>query len=59
MARPSATSRSALARDYPRLEPLLRSLAFAVEEEYTARDHVLHDGNEVALIPPISGGCDD
>jgi molybdopterin converting factor subunit 1 len=43
--------------DYPRLEPLLPSLAFAVDEEYTARDHVLHDGNEVAVIPPISGGA--
>ena len=45
--------------DYPRLEPLLPSLAFAVDEEYTARDHVLHDGDEVAIIPPISGGGDD
>ena len=47
-----------LGREYPRLKPLLGSLAFAVGEEYRTRDHVLHDNDEVALIPPISGGCD-
>jgi molybdopterin converting factor subunit 1 len=47
-----------LAQEYPRLKPLLASLAFAVDEEYKTRDHVLHDDDEVALIPPISGGCD-
>ncbi len=45
-----------LGRDYPRLKPLLASLAFAVDEEYRSRDYVLHDGDEIALIPPISGG---
>ena len=45
-----------LGRRYPRLKPLLASLAFAVDEEYRTRDYVLHDGDEVALIPPISGG---
>jgi len=48
----------AMGRDYPRLKPLLASLAFAVDEEYRARDYVLHDDDEVALIPPISGGND-
>ena len=47
-----------LGREYPRLKPLLASLAFAVDEEYRARDHALRDDDEVALIPPISGGCD-
>jgi MoaE-MoaD fusion protein len=46
-----------LGRDYPRLKPLLGSLAFAVGDEYQIRDHVLHDNDEVALLPPISGGC--
>jgi molybdopterin synthase sulfur carrier subunit len=45
-----------LARNYPRLEPLLPSLAFAVKEEYRSRDFVLHDRDEVAVIPPITGG---
>lgn len=45
-----------LASDYPRLKPLLSSLAFAVDEEYRARDFVLHENDILALIPPISGG---
>jgi molybdopterin synthase catalytic subunit len=47
-----------LGREYPRLKPLLASLAFAVDEEYKARDYALRDDDEIALIPPISGGCD-
>jgi molybdopterin converting factor subunit 1 len=46
-----------LAAEFPRLKPLLPSLAFAVNEEYCARDHALHDGDEIAVIPPISGGA--
>jgi molybdopterin converting factor subunit 1 len=28
----------------------------AVNHTYVQRDAVLHDGDEVALIPPVSGG---
>jgi molybdopterin converting factor small subunit len=45
----------ALGRDYPRLKPLLASLAFAVDEEYRSRDYVLHDGDDCPHSP-ISGG---
>jgi molybdopterin converting factor subunit 1 len=45
-----------LGQQYPRLKPLLTSLAFAVDEEYKTRDFVLQDNDVVALIPPISGG---
>lgn len=41
----------------PALEPMGASLSFAVNQEYTDRDHHLADGDEVALIPPVSGGC--
>jgi MoaE-MoaD fusion protein len=32
-------------------------LLYAVNREYAARDQELHDGDEVALIPPVSGGA--
>ena len=32
-------------------------LAFAVNRDYAAPDRVLSDGDEVAFIPPISGGA--
>jgi molybdopterin synthase catalytic subunit/molybdopterin converting factor small subunit len=32
-------------------------LLYAVNREYAARDQVLADGDEVALIPPVSGGA--
>jgi molybdopterin synthase catalytic subunit len=32
-------------------------LLYAVNKQYAARDHVLVDGDEVALIPPVSGGA--
>lgn len=31
-------------------------LATAVNLEYVGLDHVLHNGDELALIPPVSGG---
>ncbi len=33
------------------------SLAVAVNQVYAQRDHILRDGDEVALLPPVSGGC--
>jgi molybdopterin synthase catalytic subunit len=32
-------------------------LLYAVNKEYADRDHPLTDGDEVALIPPVSGGA--
>jgi molybdopterin synthase catalytic subunit len=34
-------------------------LSYAVNREYAERGHVLQDGDEVALITPVSGGGDD
>jgi len=39
-------------------ESLLRSAAVAVNQEYAGRDQVLRDGDEVAILPPVSGGSD-
>ena len=45
---------------YPALRPHLGRVAIAVNEEYAPDLTVpLHDGDTVALIPPISGGAGD
>ena len=36
----------------------LRSVAVAVNHEYAKGEDVLRDGDEVALLPPVSGGLD-
>jgi molybdopterin converting factor subunit 1 len=38
-------------------ERLWRSLAVAVNREYSSPAAVLRDGDEVALLPPVSGGA--
>ena len=35
------------------------SIATAVNQEYTGRERVLGEGDEVALLPPVSGGRGD
>jgi molybdopterin converting factor subunit 1 len=47
---------AALCRERPELEALSKSISFAVNREYVERGHVLADQDEVALIPPVSGG---
>ncbi len=37
---------------------MLRSAAVAVNREYAAGAHQLCDGDEVAILPPVSGGLD-
>jgi len=43
----------------PQLAGFQRAVAIAVNYEYSSSDRVLHDGDEVALIPPVSGGAPD
>lgn len=40
----------------PRLKELLPSLAVSVNQEYASKDVRLRAGDEVALLPPVSGG---
>jgi molybdopterin converting factor subunit 1 len=35
---------------------LWETLAVAVNQEYATSDLLLHEGDEVALLPPVSGG---
>ena len=44
------------AREVPRFEEMAPSLAIAVNQEYSGADRVLHEGDEVGLLPPVSGG---
>ncbi|HZD32425.1 MAG TPA: molybdenum cofactor biosynthesis protein MoaE, partial [Candidatus Angelobacter sp.] len=48
-----------LERRIPQLEQFRSAIATAVNCEYSSRETVLHDGDEVALIPPVSGGAPD
>lgn len=46
-----------LCREFPALVDMRRSVSIAVNREYVDLDHVLSANDEVALIPPVSGGC--
>jgi MoaE-MoaD fusion protein len=55
-----ATVRDLLERcraETPPNGPLWSSIAVAVNEEYASNTQVLADGDEVALLPPVSGGA--
>ena len=55
-----STLRDRLRDGYPALRPYLGRVAIAVNEEYSPDlAQPLHDGDTVALIPPISGGAPD
>lgn len=45
-----------LATSYPRLRGAANSIMLMVNQEYVPADHPLADGDELALIPPVSGG---
>jgi molybdopterin synthase catalytic subunit len=44
------------ARGSPRFEAMVPSLAISVNQEYCRADRTLREGDEVALLPPVSGG---
>lgn len=45
-----------LSRRNPQFNEWRSSIRLAVNQEYVANDHALRDGDEVAVIPPVSGG---
>jgi len=55
----AAHLRDQLSREYPAVTPFLSALACAIDEEFVPWEHALSDGDEVALIPPVSGGGAD
>ncbi|MDE2966260.1 MAG: molybdenum cofactor biosynthesis protein MoaE [Chloroflexota bacterium] len=44
---------------FPQLDGMRDSIMFAVNAEYVPADHPVSACDEVALIPPVSGGSDD
>jgi MoaE-MoaD fusion protein len=44
---------------YPKVEPMLETVVCAIDDDYVTFEEALHDGAEVALIPPVSGGAVD
>lgn len=47
--------RQTLSETYPAMRAL-SSLMIAVNQEYAPDDKVIQPGDDVALIPPVSGG---
>jgi molybdopterin converting factor subunit 1 len=47
---------AAVRADYPRLAPPEVRIVVAVNAEYADDEQVLQPGDEVCLIPPVSGG---
>jgi molybdopterin converting factor subunit 1 len=45
-----------LALEFPSVQPLLKTLVFAIDDEYVSFEEKLREGAQVALIPPVSGG---
>jgi len=57
---PGATVASvwaALAEEFPALGAYSSSISGAVNAEYAPMTHPVHDGDEVAFLPPVSGGA--
>jgi sulfur-carrier protein len=45
-----------LATEHPEVASYERSISTAVNADYARMDQVLADGDEVAFLPPVSGG---
>jgi molybdopterin converting factor subunit 1 len=48
---------AAFLQEYPRLAPHRKTLLVAVNYVFAEPTAVLQDGDEVALLPPVSGGA--
>lgn len=54
-----AALRRAIGEKYPAFAPLAERVMIAVNRQYAQPDGVLAEGDEVAFIPPVSGGAGD
>jgi molybdopterin converting factor small subunit len=51
-----AALRERISAKHPALGPLLKTARFAINSEFVSLDHLVHAGDEVALIGMVSGG---
>ncbi|MDQ3011275.1 MAG: molybdopterin converting factor subunit 1 [Acidobacteriota bacterium] len=52
----AASAWSEIKRQFPALSGFERNALVAVNEEHARMDHVLRDGDTLAIFPPVSGG---
>ena len=45
-----------LTREFPGLADYERSISTAINADYARMDHAIGDGDEIAFLPPVSGG---
>ena len=58
---PGATIRDVwrqLEKEFPELVPYERSISTAINADYARMDQVIGEGDEVAFLPPVSGGSE-
>lgn len=51
-----AELRDAMLKRYPELGPLRQHLRFSVNAEYANDEQTIQENDEIACIPPVSGG---
>ena len=51
-----AAAAAELVARFPGIRGAVPRVMYAVNQEYAGADAVLRDGDELALIPPVSGG---
>jgi molybdopterin converting factor subunit 1 len=47
-----------LCANFPAIAPYAASMSCAVNADYARLTTVVHEGDEVAFLPPVSGGVD-
>ena len=53
----AAAAKEQILTSYPDLRRFGKSLLFAVNQEYSQPDQQIHNGDELAVFPPVSGGA--
>lgn len=46
-----------VAKRYPQMQPMRASTLMAVDAEFVRPETELREGEELVLMPPVSGGC--